>query len=534
MRLALFLHGHGCNHHAATIVRLPPDTVGKDLETTMHMHIRNRRIARGVLTFVFGLAAAAPATAQQAPATLSLEEAVQLARRHNPTYRAQANDEAVADWALRSAYGDLLPSASMSGNLNWRAGGTRRIENIDLGLRQPDQMSSGYGLGVGMTVSGQSFFGIKAARADRDATDARIEAAGFALEASITRQYVTAARTRDAVELAKQELASTEEAYKLAQARFEGGAATRIDVAQAEVDRGRAEIGLLQSEAFARAELLRLLQQIGLDLVDRPIELTTRFDVFEPKWSLDELIASAMQAHPQLIAARANESAGVARARSARMSYLPTISISGGWSGYTQTVLDENYLITQAEEGMVSARSSCEATNDLYARLANPLPARDCNRFVFTDADRQAILAENSLFPFDFTKSPPSFNMSISLPIFNGFAREANVQQASASAEDAKQARRNEELARRTIVATTYLAVLTAYRTVGLEVRNVAAAGEQLELARERYRLGAGDIIELAQAQANKTRADQAHLNAVYAFHENLAALEAEVGKKLR
>ena len=100
-----------------------------------------------------------------------------------------------------------------------------------------------------------------------------------------------------------------------------------------------------------------------------------------------------MQSHPQLLAARANESAGIARARASRMSYLPTISISGGWSGYTQTILDENYLITQAEGEMVSARQSCESTNDLFARLANPHPARDCNRYVFTDADRQAILA---------------------------------------------------------------------------------------------------------------------------------------------
>jgi outer membrane protein len=499
----------------------------------MNMHIRNRRIARGVLTFVFGLALAGPATAQQAPATLSLEEAVQLARRYSPTFRAQTNDEASADWNVRAAYGNLLPDASMSGSMRWAAGGTRRAETVDLG-RQPDLMTSGYGLSLGMSLSAGSFFGIAAARAARDATEAGIDAAGFALEAAVTRQYVAASRARDAVQIAEREIASADIALQLAQARFAGGAATRIDVTQSEVDKGRAEVALLQAQATARMEMMRLLQQMGVDLVDREIELTTRFEVFEPRWTLEELTAAALQNHPQMLAARANESAGRARLRSARLSYLPTISIGGGWSGYTQTVLDEDFLIAQAQQGAVSARASCLATNDLYSRLANPLPPRDCASIAFTDADRQEIVAANSMFPFDFTKSPPSFSMNISLPIFNGFAREANMQQASVAADDAKHARRDEELNRRATVATSFVALQTAYRSVGLEERTAAVAAEQLELAQERYRLGAGSILELTQAQATKARADQAHLGAVYAFHENLAALEAAVGRKLR
>jgi outer membrane protein len=83
-------------------------------------------------------------------------------------------------------------------------------------------------------------------------------------------------------------------------------------------------------------------------------------------------------------------------------------------------------------------------------------------------------------------------------------------------------------------VATSYLALQTAYRAVSIEERNVVAAAEQLELARERYRLGAGSILELTQAQATRARADQAHLVALYSFHENLAELEAAVGRRLR
>ena len=361
-------------------------------------------------------------------------------------------------------------------------------------------------------------------------------------------------RARDAVRIAERELASTDEALKLAQARVTAGAAPRLDAAQAEVERGRAEVTLLQAQAAEETEKLRLLQAIGLDL-EQTVDLTTSLDVFEPEWTLEDLSQTAMQNHPQLLAARAAESSGRAAARAARMSYLPTVSIGGGWSGYTQHSRDENYLVAQGQLSAQSRMESCMRTNDLYSRLADPLPPQDCTALAFTEADRAEIVAANNIFPFNFTKEPPSFGMTISMPIFNGFAREAQVQQAAAAAEDAKHQRREEELSRRATVATSYLAVQTAFRAVAIEERNVAAAAEHLELAlgdhtraepglrvrRKNRKTGLPgkprqsrpDTIS-PQAQATMARADQAHLAALYSFHENLAELESAVGRKLR
>src|SRR5690606_41773245 len=115
-----------------------------------------------------------------------------------------------------------------------------------------------------------------------------------------------------------------------------------------------------------------------------------------------------------------------------------------------------------------------------------------------------------------------------------GGPRGRRLREARSAADDARDQRGAEELERRTAVAEAYVALVTSYRTVAIEERNVSAAAEQLELARERYRLGAGDIVELAQAQATKAEADNAHLSAIYTFHENYAALEAAVGEPLR
>jgi outer membrane protein len=259
--------------------------------------------------------------------------------------------------------------------------------------------------------------------------------------------------------------------------------------------------------------------------------------VSEPSFQLETLLAWAERAHPATVAARASEAAGRAAARAAKMQYLPRLSLGGGWNGFTRRLGDENYVVQQARDRADARVESCELESALNARLTSPLPnyvPRDCGSFAFTDAMGREALAANDAFPFQFSEQPPSFGISIALPLFDGLTRERQLQQARADADDASHLRRLEELNRRALVINAYHDLLTAWQTVGLEQRNAAAGAEQLALATERYRLNAGSILELQQAQAARAQAEQARLAATYAYHESLAALEAAVGRPLR
>jgi outer membrane protein len=243
-----------------------------------------------------------------------------------------------------------------------------------------------------------------------------------------------------------------------------------------------------------------------------------------------------MTSHPQLLSARRAEAAASAAAKAQWSNYLPTITLNGQWAGYVSQIGSNGYIIDQIKASQTNKVDNCQANNELNARLTSPLPGypKDCAALAYTDAMGQQAVAANKLFPFNYTGSPAYFSASISLPIFDGFTREHQLQTARAQAEDAKYTRRAEELNRRTEVLTNLLALRTAYQTVQLEKTNAETAGEQLELAQEMYRLGAGSILELTQAQESKVRADQAHLAAIYTFHESLAALEAAAGQPLR
>lgn len=494
---------------------------------------------RAALTLILAIPAGTAAQDAQVPATLSLADAIALARQNNPTFRATANDGTVADWQAREAYGRFLPSLSVGTGFSYQASGTPQFGNFsaaDVGIsRTPAYYFSDYSISMGLNLSGGTFFRASQAKANSGAVDARIAAAAWTLSSDVTRQYLAALRGRDEVEIARSALESAQEAERLATSRQSAGDATRIDAAQAEVTRGRAEVALLQAENLARTERLRLLQQIGVE-IDRDVELTSQFAVFEPTWTVEEMVDRSLRVNPVLLAARADESAAKAGSRAAKTAYLPSLRISAGWSGRIRKAGSDQYLIDQAMSSAESRISNCEFTNAIANGLSNELPGypKDCSQYQFTNAQREAVLASNRLFPFNYDKNPFGASIDISFPILDGFTRERQLQESRMAADDAKYRRRAEELNRKAEVTTNLLALQTAYRSVQLEDRNASTAAEQLYLAQERYRLGAGSIIELTQAQETKVRADQAKLAAIYSFHETLAALEAAVGEPLR
>lgn len=490
---------------------------------------------------IFGLLlvlALTPAVYAQDPAPMTLEEAIELALRNNPDYLQQTNDIGLAEWNVRDAYGGLLPGASVSTTYGYQAAGAQRFGNItgsDLGLdSRTDYYSSSYNIGLTYRLTGASLLAPRQARQQRTATIAGVDAAAFGLTTEVTRQYIAVKRAQDGVTLAQQELTRADENLKLADARVQVGAAIPLESKQAEVERGRAEVGLLQAENLVRTEQLRLMQLLGIRRTDT-VQLTTEFMMRDVPWTEEQLVGIAVRSNPQLRAARASETAADAGVKMARSAYLPSLSFSAGLSGYARQAGNENFLIEQAERNMAQQAQSCTLLNQISAGLSQPLPGTpaDCSEFTLTPDMRDGIRRSNSVFPFNYTKDPYTMSLTISLPIFDGFTRERQLEQARVARNDATLRLKGEELRIHTEVSTALHNVHTARRSAELEARNAALADEQLQLARERYRVGAASFLELQDAETIKARADRAHLTSVYQFHESLAALEAAVGGPL-
>ena len=467
--------------------------------------------------------------------SLSLEQAIRLAGDHNPVFQQQKNDVDVARSSVRAAYGGLLPNASVSSGFGYTASGERRFGSVEFG-RQPDYYSSDYFLGLNYELSGSSILRPSVQRSQRTATERRVAGAGASLHAQVAHQYLTVLQGRERVAQAEREVARTVEHLRLAQARLDVGAGIPLDVRRAEVQKGRADVGVVQARNFAATAALTLGQLVGVPL-DESIRLTTRFTIFEPDLDLDDLVSAALQNNPNLLSARASSDAARTTVRSARSQYLPNLNFNVGMRGSVYQAGTIEPLVQEGLFGTQRQFQACQQGNAIGSLIGQP--PSDCTRF---DVNNPAVVREirsreearNSGFPFSYTGQPLSASMTISLPLFTGFSRELQIDQAKASAADARHQVRAEELRLRQELGTAVHNLETAYETVRLQERVRANAEDELRMAQERFRFGAANSIEVTDAQGGLAQAEQALIDAIYAFHQTLAQIEALIGRRIR
>lgn len=468
---------------------------------------------------------------------LSLDQAVELAVRNNPQYLRRANDQDPANWQVRQAWGSLLPSVSANGNAAYTEAGIQRIGTLDFGAQSTDWFSSSYFLGLDWQLDGRTLYGIASARANARSTEAGIQAEEFLLEQRVTLRYMAALRARDGVQVARDNLARARENFDIVRTRVEVGAAAGTEATQAEVDLGRAEVSLLEAERDARAELLRLLEELGMDITTEPVELVSEFEIVPPRWTAEELIAEAMSRHPSLRSFEAARQAQEARVKQEWSGYLPSLRLTANFSGNALQALNEDFIVTSTQSSFQNQYNSCLNFNAINAGIPGGLPsysAQDCSQFLYTDDVGQQALAANDVFPFDFTRQPATFGLRVSIPIFQGFSRQQNVEEARARASDAAHDLRAEELRLKTAITRALGDLTAAFRSVEIEERNLELARQQLVESRQRYAVGAISILELRDAQATLSTAEQDSLDARYSFHQALVVLEASTGRLLR
>ncbi|MDH4043543.1 MAG: TolC family protein [Gemmatimonadota bacterium] len=481
-----------------------------------------------------GAAAAQRSVMPSVPQSLTLSDAVDLALRYNRSYRQVANDRPAAAWGVRNAYSQLFfPSMSASLSFGYSGAGSQTFLDQEF-TQESSTIGSDYGLNLNWRLSGTTLTQPGLARAQMRATEAQIDGAEVNLRANVQQQYLAALQAEAQVRIVEIQVTRNEEFLRLAQARFQVGQATMLDVRQAEVAKGQADVRLLQARQGVIVEKLRLYQQIGLPAPEDPttLVLPDTFPVTEPEWQLGTLLRAADMDNPDVAVLEARAAAARSSERSAKAQWLPTLSLSAGWSGFTREYSNPDFLVASARGQLDASRTECEYTNSAWLNPGQtPLP---CSGLALSPEDEQRIIAGNNVFPFSFTTQPFSARVSLSLPIFTQFGREADISQASQLADDAMEEVENQRLWVRTNVSQAYYGLIAAYQAIGIQEANRVAAQEQLRLATERYRVGSGTFFELLDAQVAEQTAEADYINAIYAYHRTIATLEAAVGRPLR
>jgi outer membrane protein len=432
-----------------------------------------------VLTMV-----AAIGYAQEAPVQrLSLADALDVARQHNPAYLTTVtNRNPAAAASLNSTAALFLPNVSVFGGATWTQKGSYNLGG-GITFPTPRTNASAWQLNVTYTLSGTTIANRGVAASQLRAADQDIASSATLLETSVRQEYLNLLQARAQADLAQHVVTRAQEALNLAQARYNVGQGTMIEVRSAQVDKGTSDVSLLQAQQNVQLEVLRLYQIMGVPAPARTIVVPTdTFPVLKPAWNEDSLITLAQADNPILKALRARRSAAGWSTRAAYSTYLPTLQLSASYGKYAQTTFD---------------------TLGLGTRTTG-------------------------------TNPPWNFRIGVSLPVFDAFSRNTQVSQARANEEDLRLSIRAQELLVQANVDAAFTSLIAAYQTVAVQANNRTAADETLSLATERYRVGSGSIIELLTARVTSETAGYNYINAVYNYHKAIAALEQAVGQTLR
>ncbi len=252
-----------------------------------------------------------------------------------------------------------------------------------------------------------------------------------------------------------------------AQAFYKAGTVPQYDVVDAEVTLANARVSLIQADNNVKVARIQLENVIGRRLPPDFV-LEDVLNVTHVEISLQSAIETAIKSRPELLASQAQVQAGKAGLTAAWTSDLPSINLSGSYNW-------RNFDI-----------------NPLYGGW--------------------------------------NFGLTVSLPIFDGFALDAGIDRARANL---KVAEASNDLAMQSLyleVQQDEFALEEAGQRIVAANKLVQQATEALRLAIGRYNSGTGSELEVTDAQVSMANARITYIQSLYDYNVSYAQLERAMG----
>ena len=415
-----------------------------------------------------------PAAAQQpgAEPTVTRDQAVARALERSPAMAQASQQVENAEVGRRTAYGAFLPTLSASSGASLRSSERFDPTTDRIVSGSNDSYNASLSAGYDLFTGGRRFAELDRSRADLSAAEARREDQRFQVKLQTEQLFFAALREGELFEVAGARLGQAEESLEMTRRQARVGLATTSDTLRARLEMVNARQAVLQAETATRAARFALGRQVG---ADRPVIPLPPSDLEPTPLPLteEELLAAAEASSPALRAAAAASGAAGAAASAARTAYLPVLRLSSGYG------------------------------------WANHDPS------------------------FGGGSTSWSLSLSASLPIFNGFQREATIARAEQSRNVAQLQEEDAWLAAREEADGALRALATAETAIDIAEEAVRVAEEDLRVVRERYRVGVATALDVVTSQI---ALDQARVNLVgsrYDYVMARARLEAILGTEL-
>lgn len=279
--------------------------------------------------------------------------------------------------------------------------------------------------------------------------------------------YFNVLRARRILSVSRETVSQREALLRQAHAFYEAGIRARIDVARAEANLYQARSELTRAENESRVARITLLNRMGID-GPRDFDLVDALATETLPGTAGDWAREAEENRPQLRALLHRQRAAESALLAARAEHRPLLTANAG-------------------AGAAGEEFPLDREHDLSLRLE--------------------------------------------VPLFSGFLVSARVREADANLSSVKQAVIDLRRRIRLEVEAAALSMEESRERIAAREKELEASGENLRLATGRYEVGAGDIIEMIDAQVQSARADTGHIDALYDYSVSVAALLRAIGR---
>lgn len=321
---------------------------------------------------------------------------------------------------------------------------------------------------------GQSWNRIRAANASEDASQRSYESTQQSTIFQVQQRYFEHLKALRLLEVQKEAVKSNDEQLKRTESMYEIGSVAQGDVFRQKTVLGNSRITLIRQENVAANSRALLNVSLGrdphaeLNILD--IEESTESD----NYNLDDVLKVALEKNPGLKSLEKSQRSADLEVKAAKLNYLPAVTLSASYDR-------QNPIFDQVYSG----------------------------------------------FKQNYNLS---YGVSVSFNLFNGFADQAQVERQSLNYQIAKENLVERERNLRLEVEEALLSLQAAKEITTINEDNLKSAEEDLRLAQERYRVGAGTLLDIIDAQFNLTNAKAIWVSAKYDMMIARAQLKAAMG----
>ncbi len=449
---------------------------------------------------------------------IGFDEAIRTAVDQNTDIKRAQASAREANTQVQAEWMDFAPDLNLSLGATRSFGRNFSQLEGDVITRTTDRIGGSASSGITLFNGFENTASLNQAQNQAQADETRLKRTRREVVFTVMDQYISLIESREIVRVRREEVEARRQQLRQIEEFVDAGSRPVSDLYQEQANVAEAEQRLLQAEREREVSKTRLIQTLQLNPRD-PYRFTVpnlaADTLTTERYELSSLMNEAFENRLDLQAVEAERRAAEKGIRAARSSYYPSLSLSASYGTDWSDQRTRTVPGTSEDPEFVSVRRADGGAISL------PVPGTG------SPAQRQTPGFTDQL---EDNRSG-NVRLSLSIPIFDRFRRNTQVERARVQAQNAKYRLDDQRQQISLQVRQAYLDYKNAVQQLEAANKRLKAARQARAAAQERYNLGSASIVELQNATRDFVDAASQQVRARYNLILQKKRIDYHVGE---